>query len=573
MKDLTLSRRSLFAASAATAGILAAANAGLGKVDFAKAEGGTITATCAYSSTNYSPIGCSSALMLGATWHVFEGLYELDLHDYTTYPALAAGEPEKVSDTEYKVTLRDGAKYSDGTDVVAADVVNAFELNMANDTYSAFLSFIDSVSAVDDKTVDFVLKFPFESLLQGRLAVVKIFPASISADDMNVSPIGSGPWAYSNLNGDDGGSIDFVPNEYYNGPKPATADAMHWDIQKDGTARTTAIMAQTSMVMEAVPDANVDAIQGAGATVEYKDGFSLPFLMFNTKKAPFDDKRVRQAFFYAIDVQKLIDNIMAGHANLVKSFLPENFANFHEASNVYTYDPEKAKSLLSEAGYADGIDVELLCNNNWVADLSIQIQNDLNAAGINTTLRTEAINWAELAADMAHVRSGSTGQYHHCLSNLLIGHAKHHELEHLFLTHGKVVGPRHSRAAPGHVLTRGHDEHNRRRRVARIIRGIRKAMPPPNGSLWNKSKNASNFKIVKKQRAHKHQDSSNARRKELQGHTPCRKRLHKKIADKIAKKMPDMLHRQQRAQSTDGIEFMPLAHHDKRDEHKQIECG
>ena len=57
MKDLTLSRRSLFAASAATAGILAAANAGLGKVDFAKAEGGTITATCAYSSTNYSPIG------------------------------------------------------------------------------------------------------------------------------------------------------------------------------------------------------------------------------------------------------------------------------------------------------------------------------------------------------------------------------------------------------------------------------------------------------------------------------------------------------------------------------------
>ena len=187
-----------------------------------------------------------------------------------------------------------------------------------------------------------------------------------------------------------------MPNEYYNGPKPATADAMHWDIQKDGTARTTAIMAQTSMVMEAVPDANVDAIQGTGATVEYKDGFSLPFLMFNTKKAPFDDKRVRQAFFYAIDVQKLIDNVMAGHANPVKSFLPENFANFHEASNVYTYDPEKAKSLLSEAGYADGIDVELLCNNNWVADLSIQIQNDLNAAGINTTLRTEAINWAEL---------------------------------------------------------------------------------------------------------------------------------------------------------------------------------
>ena len=397
MKDLTLSRRSLIAASAATAGLLATANAGLGQVNFAKAEGGTITATCAYSSTNYSPIGCSSALILGATWHVFEGLYELDVHDYSTYPALAAGEPEKVSDTEYKVTLRDGAKFSDGTDVTAADVVNAFELNMANDTYSAFLSFIDTVTADDDTTVTFTLKYPFESLLKGRLAVVKIFPASISADDMNVAPIGSGPWAYAaGMNGDDGGSIDFVPNEYYNGSKAATADAMHWDIQKDGTARTTAIMAGTSMVMEAVPDANVEAIEGAGATVEYKDGFSLPFLMFNTKKAPFNDKRVRQAFFYAIDVQKLIDNVMAGHAHAVKSFLPESFANFHEASTVYTYDVEKAQELLGDAGYSGGLDCELLCNNNWVSDLSIQIQNDLAAAGINVTLRTESIKWAEL---------------------------------------------------------------------------------------------------------------------------------------------------------------------------------
>ena len=71
--------------------------------------------------------------MLAATWHVFEGLYELDLHDYSTYNALAAGDaPVKVSDTEYEVTLRDGAKFSDGTDVTAGDVVNAFELNMAD---------------------------------------------------------------------------------------------------------------------------------------------------------------------------------------------------------------------------------------------------------------------------------------------------------------------------------------------------------------------------------------------------------------------------------------------------------
>ena len=95
--------------------------------------------------------------MLAATWHVFEGLYDLDLHTYKTYNALAADKPVKVSETEYEVALRDGAKFSDGTAVTAADVVNAFELNMADATYGAFLSFIDAVAEKDDTTVTFTL--------------------------------------------------------------------------------------------------------------------------------------------------------------------------------------------------------------------------------------------------------------------------------------------------------------------------------------------------------------------------------------------------------------------------------
>ena len=397
MSDLSLSRRSFVAATAATAGLALLAKGGMGATPAMadEAKGGQITATCAYQSTNYSPIGCSSALMLGATWHVFEGLYELDVHDYSTYTALAAGDPTKVSDTEYEVTLRDGAKYSDGTDVTADDVVNAFTLNMADGTYGAFLSFIDTVEKKDDKTVTFKLKYAFESLLKARLAVVKIFPASITPEDLAVTPIGSGPWMYTEIQGEDGGHIDFEKNPNYNGPKPASADTMHWDVQLDGTARSTALMGGTAMVMEAVPDANAEALSGS-ATVEYAAGFSLPFLMFNTKKAPFDDVRVRQAFFYAIDVEKLISNVMSGHAHAVKSFLPESFANYHEASTVYTYDPEKAKSLLKEAGQ-ESLNVTLLCNNNWVADLSAQIKNDLDAVGINTTLQTEAIQWASLA--------------------------------------------------------------------------------------------------------------------------------------------------------------------------------
>ena len=396
MSTLSLSRRSFVAGTAAAAGALALADLGLGAVQPAKAEGGTITAACAYQSTNYSPIGCSSALMLGATWHVFEGLYELDLHDYSTYVALASGDPVKVSDTEYEVSLRDGAKFSDGTDVVADDVVNAFELNMADGTYGAFLEFIASVEKKDDKTVTFKLNYPFEALLKDRLSVVKIFPASMSPDDLAKTPVGTGPWMYTDINGEDGGAIEFAPNPNYNGQFPAKADAMHWDVLLDGTARTTTLQEGTSMVAENIPDANAELLMGSGATVDYVQGFSLPFLMFNTKKAPFDDNRVRQAFFYAIDVEKLIMNAMTGHATAIKSFLPEYHKNFHEASTVYTYDPEKAKSLLAEAG-CESIDVTLLVNNNWVNDLSAQIKNDLDAVGINTTLQVEAIQWASLA--------------------------------------------------------------------------------------------------------------------------------------------------------------------------------
>ena len=348
------------------------------------AEGGTLTGACAYTSTNVNPIGNSSALMLAATWHVFEGLYDLDLHTYKTYNALAAGKPVKVSETEYEVALRDGAKFSDGTAVTAADVVNAFELNMADATYGAFLSFIDAVAEKDETTVTFTLKYPFESLLEGRLSVVKVFPKSLTEDDLKTKPIGSGPWMYDTINGDDGGEIDFLPNANYNGEHKATADKMQWFIQLDETARTTSLQEATVQVMENVPDANADQLSAAGATVEYVQGFNQPFLMFNTLKAPFDDYRVRQAFFYAIDVDKLISNQMAGHASKVTGFLPKDHKNYHEAKTVYTYDTAKATELLQEAGVS-GLSITLdTTDANWITSLSPQIKNDLEATGLIT---------------------------------------------------------------------------------------------------------------------------------------------------------------------------------------------
>ena len=395
----SMSRRAFLAGTAAVA-------AGFGLTLYGCGGGGgnsgggtasnTLTGAVAYQNTDFTPVGASSALVLGANWHVLEALYDMNMATYETYNALAADEPVAVSDTEYEIALREGAMFSDGNPVTAADVANAVNLNVANSLYVDMLGFINTAEAKDDTTVVLKLNYPFATLLKERLSIIKVFPASQDADSLKTGPIGSGPWMYQSVNGEDGGAIDFVPNPNYNGPYPAPCESMHWDVLLDGTARTTALSEATALIMESVPDANVEQLEGAGATVEYVPGFTLPFLMFNTKKAPFDDYRVRQAFFYAINTEKLISNQMAGHGAAATCLLPSYFPNYHEASTVYTYDPEKAKELLSEAG-AEGLSFTLKVNNNWVQDLSAQIQQDLNDVGMTCELQVEAIQWNELA--------------------------------------------------------------------------------------------------------------------------------------------------------------------------------
>lgn len=354
----------------------------------AEAAGGTITAAAAYETTNYDPSSTSSALAMGTNWQVMEGLYELEMQTFEPYRALAAEEdPVQVSDTEYEVSLREGAMFSDGTPVTSEDVVESFKRATAEgNLYASMLDFIDDVTAKDDNTVTVHLSKPF-SLVKERLTLIKIIPASMSQEELTAMPVGTGPWKYDSITEE---KVTFSPNEHYNGQYPAEAESLVVDVIKDDTARTTALQEGSVMVMEAVPADVRDQLEASGATVESIQGFSLPFMMFNTKKAPFDDYRVRQAFFYALDVEKLISNAMSGEATPATSFLPATHANYNEASTVFTHDPEKAKELMKEAGI-DKLDITLLTTDHpWITALAPQIKNDLEAIGVNATIQSEA---------------------------------------------------------------------------------------------------------------------------------------------------------------------------------------
>ena len=244
---------------------------------------------------------------------------------------LAADAPVQIDDLEYEVTLREDTVFSDGSPLTSADVVNAFERNGESDLYGAFLSFITAVSAPDERTVRFKLNAPMGSVLQERLALVRVFPATLTDEELATKPVGSGPWCYETINAADGGRISFTANHRYTGPWPATCERMEWSVLLDDTRRTDELIDKDVMVMEAAPVVRAEELADAGATVEWVPGFNLPFLMFNCEKPPFDDVRVRQALLYAIDVDSLIGTYMAGHARAATSLLPDYFRHYHRA--------------------------------------------------------------------------------------------------------------------------------------------------------------------------------------------------------------------------------------------------
>lgn len=358
----------------------------------------TLTAAVAYEGSDPNPIGTSSGVFLAAGWHVFEGLYELNMHTYRAECGLAADAPVQIDDLEYEVTLREDTVFSDGSPLTSADVVNAFERNGESDLYGAFLSFITAVSAPDERTVHFKLNAPMGSVLQERLALVRVFPATITDEELASKPVGSGPWCYETINAADGGRISFTANHRYTGPWPATCERMEWSVLLDDTRRTDELIDKDVMVMEAAPVVRAEELADAGATVEWVPGFNLPFLMFNCEKPPFDDVRVRQALLYAIDVDSLIGTYMVGHARAATSLLPDYFRHYHRAATVYSYDPEKARKLLAEAG-VDELALTLRANDNWVSTLAPAIAEDWKAVGV--TAEVVLLDTTALFADLS----------------------------------------------------------------------------------------------------------------------------------------------------------------------------
>lgn len=349
----------------------------------------TIQAAIAYGlNGTFDPMSASGAVTVAVNWHLFEGLVDLDPVTREPYAALAAEMPVSEDGLTYTIKLREGAVFHDGTPVTADDVVFSFERVLdpeSKSLFRSFVAFVDTVEAVSADTVKITTKYPF-SLFNQRLGSVKIVPKAVveaDAEAFGTQPIGTGP--YKLISATPEAQIVFERNDAYTGPRPALAKDMVWNLIADPSARVNALSSGTVMAIEDVPYIDVDAV-AATSTLEKAQSFGLLFAMFNTQTEPFDDVRVRQAFFYALDMDKIIGTGMLDNAVAATSFLPATHPNYHEAAVVYDYDPEKAKALLAEAG-TPTLDITLMSTDHgWVKDVAPIIKESLDQVGFNTTL-------------------------------------------------------------------------------------------------------------------------------------------------------------------------------------------
>ncbi|MEW2352315.1 ABC transporter substrate-binding protein [Spirillospora sp. NPDC029432] len=349
----------------------------------------TIQAALSYAlSGGFDPMTASSAVAVAANLHVLEPLVDLDPVSRAPYNALAKESPSKVDDTTYRVTLRDGATFHDGSPVTADDVVFSFErvLEEKNASlFAQFLPFLKEVKKVDGRTVEFTLKYAF-ALFGERLSVVRIVPKKlVQADQKKFDslPVGSGPYRLTAANAGDG--LSFAKFDAYNGPRPAKVAKMTWLLLTDPNARVTALQSDRVQAIEAVPYLNAGAL-AKKSDVRSVQSFGLLFLMFNCKVEPFDDVRVRQALHYAMDTENLIKTALLGNATAATSFLQAEHPDYVKASTVYGYDPAKAKKLLADAGVSN-LKVELLTTDtDFVKDCAPLIKQSWDAIGVSTTL-------------------------------------------------------------------------------------------------------------------------------------------------------------------------------------------
>ena len=349
--------------------------------------------------------------------NIFDRLFEIENDENGTpqlVNSLAADYTVSEDGLTYDFTLQEGVTFSDGTPLTANDVKYTFTrmISLPESVQSSMGSMIagaaelqagtaqelTGITVTDDTHFTITLTAPFAGFLYElatpACSIMSEANVTAAGDSFGLDPaqtIGSGPYVVTSWTRDSGMVLDLNPN--YWGETP---DVTHVEISVVPDASTMSMMFQSGELDILDCDYIDSAVVDSTYRTQYADQIvtgnrlATTYLALNENIEPLGDVRVRKAIQMAIDRQTILDSVYSGDGSLVDGIYPEGLIGYSADNQGWlTYDPEGAKALLAEAGYADGFDVTMQVNTlaaSKFTEIAQAVAYYLGEVGINVTL-------------------------------------------------------------------------------------------------------------------------------------------------------------------------------------------
>lgn len=344
--------------------------------------------------------------------------------DSDEYLPLLATSWEWETPTSLVFKLRPDVKFHNGEPFDADDVVAT--MNYVSTPSNGVLllqmvSWIQSAEKIDQYTVRVNLKDAQPFVLEYLATGVPIYPneyyANVGTDGMSRAPVGTGPYRVTSFEPSKG--FELVRNENYfdGGPKDgATIETVRVRTQVEANMRIGELMTQSADFAYRLTSDQADQLEMMpGMKVVRQPSMTLQFLTFETQNpdSPLANRLVREAIAHAINRDSIVENLARGGAERLDTpCYPMQIACSSEGVLVREYDPERARALLVEAGYPNGISIPIEATNQ--RDIIEAIIGDLAAVGITATLDftvwgTFRERWIAGDLNLFHSSSGMWG--------------------------------------------------------------------------------------------------------------------------------------------------------------------
>jgi peptide/nickel transport system substrate-binding protein len=301
-------------------------------------------------------------------------------------------------------TLRKGVKFHNGDTLSSADVKATFDRMMSEETASPKVkdyAAITAVQAPDESTVVFKLSQPNSPLLATLASGWSaILPKSLidSGHDFPNQPVGTGPYRFVEWVRDSRVVLEKNPDYWMKGlPK---LDGVNINIITEQTVAIQGLLSgQLDVAYRVDPDAVAQLEANADTKVETRLTALTLVMSINCSRPELNDLRVRQAINHAIDKQKVLDTAYGG-GEPIGTFIDHDNAYYKDFTDLYPYDPDKARALLKEAGVGPDREFELFLPQNYELHVKAgeMYQAMLTEVGMNVQIRL--VDWSTWISDV-----------------------------------------------------------------------------------------------------------------------------------------------------------------------------